>query len=146
MTTELPVRAGVLDTSVIIALEHAESAGHLPEQAFITTVTLAELAVGPLVAGSEVERRARLTRLERVEARFQALPLNPAAAHAFGRVAASMRRAGRKPAARSFDALIAAIAVANGLPLYTCNPADFQRIDGLTIYVVPLPGSTDFGP
>jgi predicted nucleic acid-binding protein len=36
--------------------------------------------------------------------------------------------------------LIAAIAVANGLPLYTCNPADFPGIDGLVVRTVPGPG------
>jgi predicted nucleic acid-binding protein len=36
--------------------------------------------------------------------------------------------------------LVAAVAVANGLPLYTCNPDDFAGIDGLIIREVPLPG------
>ena len=34
---------------------------------------------------------------------------------------------------------IAAIAIANGLPLYTCNPGDFADIDGLTVRAVPIP-------
>ena len=52
-------------------------------------------------------------------------------------VAASLRRAGRKPAARAYDAMIAAIALANGLPVHTCNPDDFAGIDGLTVIAVP---------
>jgi hypothetical protein len=50
-----------------------------------------------------------------------------------------MRRAGRKPAACAYDAMIAAIAIANGLPVYTCNPADFAAVDGLTVIAVPIP-------
>ncbi len=34
----------------------------------------------------------------------------------------------------------AAIAEANGLPLYTCNPADLSGIDGLTVVGIPHPG------
>ncbi len=36
--------------------------------------------------------------------------------------------------------MIAAIAIANGLPLYTCNPGDFMGIDGLEVVAVPVPG------
>jgi predicted nucleic acid-binding protein len=35
--------------------------------------------------------------------------------------------------------MIAAPAVARGLPLYTCHPADFAEIDGLEIVPVPHP-------
>lgn len=58
------------------------------------------------------------------------------AVRACGRVAASLRAAGRKVRARSYDAMIAAIAVAHDLPLYTANPADFAGIDGLDVRVV----------
>ena len=34
---------------------------------------------------------------------------------------------------------IAAIAIANDLPLFTCNPDDFAGIDGLTVVEVPHP-------
>ena len=64
------------------------------------------------------------------------LAFDAAAARAFGRVAASLRAAGRKPAAGAYDALIAATALANGLPVYTANPADFSGIDGLEVVAV----------
>jgi hypothetical protein len=54
-------------------------------------------------------------------------------------VAASLRQAGRKPAARAYDALIAATALANDLPVYTCNPTDFAGIDDLQVVPVPVP-------
>ena len=60
-------------------------------------------------------------------------------ARAFGQVAASLRRSGRKASARAYDAMIAAVDLANGLPLHTCNPDDFANIDGLTVVSVPTP-------
>ena len=128
---------GVLDTSTVILLPSLADASALPAEPLITTVTLAELSVGPLVARDEQERAARQAHLQQAEADFDPLPFDAQAARAFGRVAASLRRAGRKTAARAYDAMIAATAVANDLPLYTCNPADFTGIDDLTVVVVP---------
>ena len=67
------------------------------------------------------------------------MPFDADAARAFGQVAASLRRAGRKTSARAYDAMIAAIAIANDLPLYTSNPGDFAGIDGLDIVAVAHP-------
>jgi predicted nucleic acid-binding protein len=130
---------GVLDTSTVILLPSLADASALPAEPLITTVTLAELSVGPLVARDEQERAARQAHLQQAEADFDPLPFDAQAARAFGRVAASLRRAGRKTAARAYDAMIAATAVANDLPLYTCNPADFTGIDELTVIAVPEP-------
>lgn len=105
----------------------------------ITAVTLAELSVGPLVADDEDERAARQVRLQQSEASFEPLPFDVAAARAFGKVAASLRRAGRKPTARTFDAMIAATALAHHLPVHTCNPQDFEGIDDLTVVAVQHP-------
>ncbi len=35
--------------------------------------------------------------------------------------------------------MIAATDLANGLPLYTCNPQDFTGIDGLAVVPVAVP-------
>ena len=98
--------------------------------------------MGPLVADDERERAARHAVLQQAEADFQPLPFDANAARAFGQVAASFRRAGRKPAARAYDAMIAAIAIANDLPLYTCNPSGFAAIDRLRVEPVPHPDPT----
>ena len=82
------------------------------------------------------ERAARQAHLQQAEADFDPLPFDAGCARAFGRVAASLRRSGRKPQARAYDALIAATAIANGLPVYTRNPNDFTGIDGLTVHPV----------
>lgn len=128
----------MLDTSTVIQLSQIRDPRLLPAEPLITTVTLAELSVGPLVAADERERSVRQAHLQQAEADFEPLPFDAAAARAFGRVAASLRRAGRKPAARAYDAMIAAIAVANDLPVYTCNPDDFTGIEGLEVVAVRL--------
>ena len=139
MSSPSPPSRGVLDTSTLIMLPRFEDASELPEEPFITAVTLAELSVGPLVAKDEKERAARQAHLQQAESDFAPLPFDAAAARAFGRVAVSLRRAGRKPAARAYDAMIAATAVANDLAVYTCNPDDFSGIDGLRVVPVPTP-------
>jgi len=132
-------RAGVLDTSAVISLPVLDDADVLPEEPLITAITLAELSVGPLLATTAQERARRQAVLQQVEADFDALPFGADAARAFGQVAASLRRAGRKTSARAYDAMIAATAMARGLPVYTCNPKDFAGIDGLTVVSVPQP-------
>ena len=130
-----------MDTNTVIMLSRISDPFSLPGEPFITAVTLAELSVGPLVAATDQERAARQAHVQQAEADFDPLPFDAAAARAFGRVAASLRRAGRKPSARTYDAMIAAIALANDLPVYTCNPADFTGIDGLVVVAVPVPDS-----
>jgi len=130
---------GLLDTSTVIQLSQISDPALLPAEPLISAVTLAELSVGPLVATDERERSARQVHLQQTEADFEPLPFDAAAARAFGQVAASLRAAGRKPAARAYDAMIAATAIANDLPVYTCNPDDFSGIDALTVIPVPQP-------
>lgn len=134
-----PVPRGILDTSVVIRLSRIDDPTLLPDEPLITTVTLAELSAGPLVATDERERAARQAHLQQAEADFEPLTFDAPAARAFGRVAAALRQAGRKPAARSYDAMIAAIAITADLPLYTCNPQDFDGIPGLRVVAVPVP-------
>lgn len=130
--------AGVIDTNTLILLERLDPSV-LPDEPVITAITLAELSVGPLVAVDDHERAARQARLQEAEASFEPLPFDASAARVFGRVAASLRRSGRKPSARAFDALIASTAIANGLELYTCNPKDYAGIDDLALIAIPHP-------
>lgn len=121
-----PHPRGVLDTSAVIRLAEVDPQ-RLPVESVITTVTLAELTVGPLVAADAVDRAARQQHLQQAEADFgDPLPFGAAAARAFGPVAAALRSAGQKPRARAFDAMIAAIALSERLPLYTFNAKDFS--------------------
>ena len=130
---------GLLDTNTVILLGRLTNPSVLSLRPTICTITLAELSVGPLVASDDEERAARQAHVQQAESDFDPLPFDAAAGRAFGRVAANIRAAGRKPKARAFDALIAAVAVANGLPLYTVNPDDFRGIDGLKLVAIPHP-------
>lgn len=122
---------GLLDTSVVIDLEKLSSDA-LPVEAAISALTLAELAAGPHATADPAERGRRQDRLQRVEAAFDPLPFDADAARAYGRVVAAVASAGRKPrGSRAVDLLIAATAVAAGIPLFTRNPDDFRYLDGL---------------
>jgi len=138
-------RAGLLDTSTLILLPRLADPGLLPERPAISAITLAELSVGPLLATDDQERTARLAHLQQAEADFDPLPFDAQAARAFGRVAASLRRPGRKTSARAYDAMIAAVAIANQLPLYTANPDDFAGIDGLVVVAIAHPDTAASG-
>lgn len=137
MTT---VPTGLLDTSTIILLGRLADPSLLPADTRISAVTLAELSVGPLAAKSDSERAARQAHLQYAEADFEPIPFDAAAARAFGQVAASLRANGRKSSARSYDAMIAATAIAHDIPLYTFNPKDFEGIDNLKVIALPHPG------
>lgn len=122
---------GVVDTSVVIDLERIDPE-QLPGELAISAVTLAELAAGPHATADDAERARRQERLQRTEAWFDPLPLDAAAARAFGRVYAAVAAAGRKARGRrALDLLIAATALASNLPLYTRNAHDFAEVNGL---------------
>ncbi|MCH9737049.1 MAG: type II toxin-antitoxin system VapC family toxin [Actinomycetia bacterium] len=128
----------MLDTSTVIRLAEIEDPSSLPKRSLISAVTLAELSVGPLVADDDEERAARQGHLQQAETDFRVLPFDEECARAFGEVAAALRAAGRKPAARAYDALIAASAIAYRLPLHTCNPDDFKGIPRLDLRPVSV--------
>lgn len=128
---------GLLDTSVAIELERLDPS-RLPVELAISSVTLAELTAGPHATGEARERARRQDRLQRTEATFDPLPFDAAAARAYGRVYAAVATAGRKArGTRAVDLLIAAVAMANELPLYTLNPADFAAVETLVEIVCP---------
>ena len=129
----------MLDTSTVVLLGRINDPATLPDESVISAVTLAELSVGPHVADNDDDRAARQAHLQQAESDFDVLAFDADCARAFGAVAASLRASGRKPAARAYDALIAASAIAYGLPLYSCNPADFDTIPQLDLRNVPHP-------
>jgi predicted nucleic acid-binding protein len=121
----------LLDTSVVIDLDTIEVAA-LPRAVAVGAITMAELAAGPHATTDPDERGRRQDRLQRAEAAFDPLPFDGDAARAYGRVFAAVSAAGRKArGARAIDLLIAATALANDLPLYTRNAADFLALDDL---------------
>lgn len=130
-------RRGLLDTSVVIDFELLDPS-QLPGEVAVSALTLAELAAGPHATSDPEERGRRQDRLQRAEAAFDPLPFDTDAARAYGRVFSAAMAAGRKArGARAVDLLIAATALAAGLPLYTRNGDDFLALDDL-VEVVAL--------
>jgi predicted nucleic acid-binding protein len=119
---------GVLDTSVLIDLPHVPSA-ELPLHSAVTAATLAELSAGLHTTTDPAERAARAERLQRVEAHFDPLPFDAAAARRYGHLVALIIARGRNPRPRRLDLMIAATAAAHDLPLYTRNAGDFEGLE-----------------
>ncbi len=115
--------AVLLDTSVLIAAEKGPD-----EDAAISVVSLTELHFGVLVARDDETRSLRMRRLGTIEAHFDALPFNAAAARECGRLHALVAKRGGQPRRRAFDLAIAATANVLGVPLLTYNTKDFQLL------------------
>ncbi|MSO40367.1 MAG: PIN domain-containing protein [Solirubrobacterales bacterium] len=123
---------GLLDTSVVISLARGEKLSGLPEEGAISTLTLCGLHHGVLVADDE-QRAGRLAMLALAERRFQPLPVDQDVAPHFGRIMADARRRRLKPG--TADALIAATAAANELPLYTLD-SGLAKLGGAEIVLM----------
>ena len=128
----------MLDTNILILRRWIDPA-ELPDEMAISAITLAELSAGPHevrrndeqdIYDEHAERARRLEILQRAENEFDPVPFEAEAARIFGRVVAAVIAAGRKPRRRVVDLMIAATAVAEGLPLFTTNPGDFAGLDG----------------
>ncbi len=126
---------GIVDTSVVIELDRLDP-GALPSELAVSALTLAELAGGPHATGEPAERARRQDRLQRAEATFEPIPFDASVARVYAAVADTGRKARGR---RAVDLLIAASAVATGLPLYTRNPSDFQGLERLLEVVTVQP-------
>lgn len=130
---------GLADTNILIHLERL-SAGDLPADLLTSAITLAELSAGLHQTDDPAERGRRIARLQRVEAIFEPLPFDAEAARQYGAIVAGVVGAHRKPRRREADLMIAAVAAAHRLPLYTTNPDDFLGAEGtVTVVAVPRP-------
>lgn len=125
---------GLLDTSVVVDHDVVDPT-LLPDESAIAAITLAELAAGPHATDDDEERARRQDRLQWAAATWDPLPFDADAARAYARVVAATRAKGRSSRTRLADLLIAATAVANGLPLYTRNPSDFVGLGELVTVI-----------
>ena len=149
-----PYLRGLLDTNIVILRKWIDPA-ELPAEMAISAITLAELSAGPhQVRGTDTqpgydehaERARRLDVLQRAENEFDPIPFGTEAARAYGRVTAAVVAAGRKPRRRATDLMIASVAAAEDLPLFTTNPGDFAGLDDvLTVVPVTRPDVPDAG-
>ncbi|WP_158852046.1 type II toxin-antitoxin system VapC family toxin [Saccharothrix deserti] len=122
--------SGVLDTCTYIDLGLLDPAV-LPEVPELTVITLAELHRGVAMAKDAAARAVRTEKLGAAIVEFEPLPFDGQAAARFGTLVALTLEANREPKPRRLDLMIAAIASARGMPLYTRNAKDFAGLDGM---------------
>jgi predicted nucleic acid-binding protein len=104
----------------------------LPDNVAISTLTLAELTVGPYAAGDDLERARRQNRLQRFESGVDSLAFDSHCARAYGSAYVANMAAGRKArGSRAVDLMIAATALAHDLPLFTMNADDLRGLEDL---------------
>lgn len=135
MPGDSPTR-GLIDTNILIHLAGLDPS-ELPDEMVICAITLAELSAGPHHATDPSERARRTVLLQHVEATFEPLPFDAAAARAFGLISAAVLASGRKPRRRLADLMIACVALAHRIPIYTTNPDDFVGLERL-VRVLPV--------
>lgn len=122
--------SGVLDTRAYIDLDQLDPAA-LPAVPEITAITMAESHEGLAMARDGVVRAARTEKLGAGIVDFEPLPFDGAAAARYGTLVALVLEANRDPRPRRMDLMIAAIASARELPLYTRNAADFRGLEDM---------------
>lgn len=124
-------RRVLIDTSIVVDLKKFELR-QLAARVAISAITVAELVKGRYAAVLEFERERRSRHLQQVEASIEALPFDMTCARAFGRVSLAVERIGRTSrGSRAVDLMIAATALAHGLPLYTLNAEDLHGLEDL---------------
>ena len=140
-----PPRQRMLDTNSMIVRRWIDP-GQLPDEMAISASARAERSASPheVRRNSEqdmydehAEHARRLEILQRAESEFDPIPFGAEAARIFGRVTAAVITAGRKPRSRIADLLIAATAIAEGLPLFTTSPGHFTGLETL-LPVIPV--------
>ena len=119
--------SGVLDTCTYIDLAVLDPVV-LPTVPEITAITMAELHQGVSVARDATTRAVRTEMLGAAIVEFDPLPFDAEAATRYGTLVALTLEAKRDPRPRRIDLMIAAIASARNLPLYTRNEADFKGL------------------
>lgn len=94
----------------------------------ISSITLSELRYG-VAKSQHKEKNSRA--LDQFITPLEVVPFDDAAAQAYGVIRATLERAGTLIGA--MDMLIAAHAVALGIPLVTNNTREFERVPGLEV-------------
>ncbi|WP_035779781.1 type II toxin-antitoxin system VapC family toxin [Arthrobacter sp. H14] len=119
----------LLDTSVFIALESGRriEESKLPEEMYLSVITLGELHAGVLAAKDTEIRARRLATVESL-ARFEVLPVNADAARHWARLRFRLYEAGRKVNVN--DLWIASVALAYGMPVAT-QDKDYEVLAGM---------------
>ena len=122
-----------LDTNIVIAYLNGNQAVaaqlkmHLPDVA-ISSLVLAELLYGARASARASENLDRLRQFIQI---VDVADFDQASAESYSLIRLALRQKGRPTG--EIDALIAAIAVANGAILVTHNVKHFEHIEGLKL-------------
>ena len=127
----------LLDSNTWVALLRWQNAGvlaqlkqHATDEILLCSVVLAELWYG--AQRSDPNRRANNYALvNQLEARYQSLPFDNAAARHYAEIRAHLSSIGQPIGPN--DTMIASIARSHGVTLVTHNTAEFSRVPGLLI-------------
>ena len=121
----------VVDTDVIIDFfrDISPAAGVFSELISLKKAALTAISVFELYAG--IEGAKRLRQIENLVQELIILPLNTLEAAIAGRIYTQLKSRGKRVGTQ--DILIAAICVANDLPLYTKNMAHFSLIKDIRL-------------
>jgi len=126
--------SGVLDTCTYIDLDLLDPEV-LPKIPELTAITMAELHQGVAMAKDAATQAIRTEKLGAAIVDFEPLPFDGQAAARYATLVSLTLAANRDPKPRRMDLMIAAIASARGLPLYTRNNADFNGLDDMITIV-----------
>ncbi len=120
---------GLLDTSVLIASETGRplDTNALPDEVFISVITIAELQAGVLAAADTAARARRLATLDSV-VMLEALTIDVVAAGHWATFRVRLAEEGRRINVN--DLLIAAVAAANNLPIVT-QDSDYDPLESI---------------
>ena len=105
-----------------------------PEQIAVCSLVKAELFYGAMKSGNPLKNMNVLCEFL---SRFHSFPFDDSAAEAYGRIRSGLEKAGTLIGPN--DLCIAAVAVANDLPLVTHNKREFGRVEGLKFedWIIP---------
>lgn len=135
--SNLEVSRGLLDTSVLVAVENGRSlrVEAMPKTTAISVVTKAELRMGIFAAEDIQTRDRRLVTFELAN-RIVALPVDGAVSRAWAQMRAYVGASGEKVEVN--DMWIAATAAAHEIPVLT-QDADFDALNGVAgLTVIPV--------
>lgn len=111
---------------MFIAREGERPLGRLPERVAVSVITIGELELGVLAAVDDAVRARRADALA-LARESDPIAVSEAVMTAWARLVIDCRRAGVHRTVRLTDALIAATAIAHGLPVVT-QVEDFDQI------------------
>ena len=126
----------VVDSSVVIRAERLRVPVDLsPWQhrgtPFLCAITVSELLVGVHRANTDARRETRRQSVEQILGSMTVLDFDSTIARTHAALRAEMLQQGKPIGAHDF--LIAATAKHHGLPVLTCNVAEFSQVPGLEV-------------